>query len=156
MDKEKLKKRAKRFFIAAIVIGIILFFVAGVHWLFLIPSAVFFGAAFLVFKDIRQLDEEEDEVQEVVTDNLEEKQIKQYGGIRMETSNEEKAELLEALGRDEDVVLFVRVTKGQVKHALFEKLRAEFEEKPKKKEAVAEKPKAEEGKEKEEDIVLEE
>ena len=155
MNKEKIKKRAKGFFIAAIVIAVIMFVVSAVHWLFLIPSAIFLGIAFLVFRDIRAIDEEEDEVQEVVTDNLEAKQINQE--VKMEKTNEEKALLLEVLSKDEELNVFLKVTNGQAKFALFEKLRKEVEAKP------AEKPKEEKGKgeaEKdskgEEDIVVEE
>ena len=155
MNKQQLKKRAKRFFIAALIIGALMFIVAAVHWLFFIPSVVFFYIAFLVFKDIRELNEEEDDVQEVVHSNLEEKQIKQYGGINMETTNEEKAELLDTLSKDEDVNLFLKVTKGQVKFGLFEKLRTDLEAKPEKKETKQDKGKAEKGGKEEEDIVVE-
>ena len=155
MNKQKLKKRAKRFFIAAIVIGMIMFVVAAVHWLFLIPSAIFFGMAFLVFKDIRAIGEDEYEVQEVVNDNLETKQINQEVN-KVETTNEEKAELLDILSKDEDVNLFLKVEKGKIKLAVFEKLNKEFEAKLKK-EAAEVKPKAEaeKGSKGEEDIIVE-
>jgi len=68
-------------------------------------------------------------------------------------SEDEMSELAEVLSRDEDRVLFVKVTKGQIKNALFEKVMKEIEAKPKE-----EKPKeAEKGsKEEDEDIVVEE
>ena len=134
-----------------------MFIVSAVHWLFLIPAAVFFIIAVLVFKDIKALDEEEDEVQEVVHSNLEAKQINQEVN-NMELSKEEKAVLLEVLSKDEELNAFLKVTNGQVKFTLFEKLRKELEAKPEKKEAEAEKPKEEKGKEakEEEDIVVEE
>lgn len=155
MDKQKLKKRAKRFFIVAIVFGILMFIIAGVHWLFLIPSALFFAIAFLVFRDIKEINEEKDEVQEVVTDNLEEKQINTE--VKMEKTNEEKALILEALSKDEELNAFLKVTNGQAKFALFEKLRAELETKPKKEEpkAEAEKPKEEPKSDEEDEIVVE-
>uniref|UniRef100_A0A6H1ZJN8 Uncharacterized protein n=1 Tax=viral metagenome TaxID=1070528 RepID=A0A6H1ZJN8_9ZZZZ len=155
MDKEQLKKRAKRFFIAAIVIGMIMFVVSGVHWLFLIPAILFFVIAFLVFKDIRELDEEEDNVQEVVTDNLETKQINTE--VKMEMNNEEKALILEVLSKDEELNVFLKVTNGQAKFALFERLRAELEAKAEKK-PKQEKGKAEaekDSKGEDEDIVVE-
>ena len=131
MNNQQNKKRAKMFFIVAIVFGIIMFVVSGVHWLFLIPSVLFFTIAFLVFRDIKEINEEEDNVQEVVTDNLEEKQINQE--VKMEKTNEEKELLLEVLSKDEELNAFLKVTNGQAKFALFEKLREELEAKPKKK-----------------------
>ena len=49
----------------------------------------------------------------------------------MEKTNEEKALLLEVLSKDEELNMFLKVTNGQAKFALFEKLRAEVEEKAK-------------------------
>ena len=73
----------------------------------------------------------------------------------MQISNEEKAEVLETLSRDEDVILFLKVTKGQVKYGLLEKMRTELETKPKKKEAEAVKETKKEPEEEDEDIVVE-
>jgi len=70
----------------------------------------------------------------------------------MQLSKEEKTLLLEVLSKDEELNMFLKVTNGQAKFALFEKLRAEVETKPKE-----EKPKeAEKGsKEEDKDIVVE-
>jgi len=70
-----------------------------------------------------------------------------------EMTKEENTLLLEVLSKDEELNMFLKVTNGQAKFALFEKLRAELEVKPKE-----EKPKeAEKGsKGEDEDIVVEE
>ncbi len=70
----------------------------------------------------------------------------------MQLNKEEKTLLLEVLSRDEELNMFLKVTNGQAKFALFEKLRAEVETKPKE-----EKPKeAEKGREEDKNIVVEE
>ena len=69
----------------------------------------------------------------------------------MEKTNEEKALLLEVLSKDEELNAFLKVTNGQAKFALFEKLRKELEAKPEKKEAQKEEPAKEE-----EDVIVEE
>ena len=156
MDKDKEKSRIKKWIAGYLALGAVMFIaIFAVHWLFIIPTAVFELLVAIMFRDIKRLDESD--IQEVVNGNLEEKQINQE--VKMEKTNEEKAELLETLSKDEDVILFVRVTKGQVKHALFEKLRKEFEAKPEKKEAPKEeKPEEAEkdSKGEEEDVVVEE
>ena len=134
-----------------------MFIIAGVHWLFLIPSALFFAIAFLVFRDIKDINEDEDKednVQEVVNDNLEEKQINQE--VKMEKTNEEKTLLLEVLSKDEELNAFLKVTNGQAKFALFEKLRTELEAKPKKEEPKAEPEKPKEELKEDDEIVVEE
>jgi len=70
----------------------------------------------------------------------------------MQLNKEENTLLLEVLSKDEELNMFLKVTNGQAKFALFEKLRAEVEAKPKE-----EKPKeAEKGsKEEDKDIVVE-
>ena len=154
MDKQQEKSRIKKWIAGYLTLGAVMFIaIFAVHWLFIIPTAVFEFIVFRMFKDIKNL--EENDVQEVVNDNLEEKQINQE--VKMEMSNEEKALLLEVLSKDEELNAFLKVTNGQAKFALFEKLRKEVEAKP------AEKPKEEKGKgeaEKdskgEEDIVVEE
>ena len=74
----------------------------------------------------------------------------------MQLNKEEKTLLLEVLSRDEELNMFLKVTNGQAKFALFEKLRAEVEAKPEEK-AKEEKPKeAEKGsKGEDEDIIIE-
>ena len=78
----------------------------------------------------------------------------------MEKTNEEKALLLEVLSKDEELNMFLKVTNGQAKFALFEKLRAEVEEKAKpvkEKEQKIEPPKPPEQTptEKDDEIVME-
>ena len=76
----------------------------------------------------------------------------------MEMNNEEKALLLEVLSKDEELNAFLKVTNGQAKFALFEKLREELEAKPKKKQEILppKKPNEEpDSEEEEEDIVVE-
>ena len=124
---------------------------ALIHWIFLFPAVIFVCINFLMFRDLRKLDE--DNVQEVVSSNLDEKKLN--GGTKMELSNEEKTALLETLSKDEELNLFLKVTNGQVKFAIFEKLRAELEAKPEKKAEVVEPKAAEKGSKEEEDIVVE-
>lgn len=76
----------------------------------------------------------------------------------MEMSNEEKALLLEVLSKDEELNAFLKVTNGQAKFALFEKLREELEVKPKKKQQEIlppKKPNEEPDSNEDEDIVVE-
>ena len=76
----------------------------------------------------------------------------------MEMNNEEKALLLEVLSKDEELNAFLKVTNGQAKFALFEKLREELEAKPKKKQqeiVPPKKPNEEQDSEEDEDIVVE-
>jgi len=70
----------------------------------------------------------------------------------MQLNKEENTLLLEVLSKDEELNMFLKVTNGQAKFALFEKLRKEVEAKPKE-----EKPKeAEKGSKGEvEDIIVE-
>lgn len=72
----------------------------------------------------------------------------------MQLNKEENTLLLEVLSKDEELNAFLKVTNGQAKFALFEKLRKEVEAKPKEKtEPAAEKPKEEPAED--EDIVVE-
>ena len=156
MDIEKEKKRTKKW-IAVYLVGGFVFLIIGflASPLFLILAALFLFIVFLMFKDIKRLDEENiTNVQEVVQHNLEIKQINTEVE-KMQISNEEKAEMLETLSRDEDVILFLKVTKGQVKYGLLEKMRTDIEAKPKKKEAEAVKETKKESEEEDEDIVVE-
>lgn len=149
MDIEKEKKRTKKWFVSYTIITIIMIIAIGIHWLFLLPTIVFIYIVFLICKDLRKLDE----IQEVAKDNLEDKKINKEEN-KMELSREERAEMLETLSRDEDVIFFMRVTKGQVKYGLLERLRKSLETKPEKKpEPVAEKPKEEPAED--DDIVVE-
>ena len=151
MDIDKEKKRIKKW-IAGYLASSLIFLIIGLAIpLFLILTAAFLFIASRMFKDFKNL--EETNVQEVVTDNLEEKQINQE--VKMEMSNEEKALLLEMLSKDEELNAFLKVTNGQAKFALFEKLRAELEakEKPKEEKIKAEAEKGNKGEE--EDIVVE-
>lgn len=151
MNTEQQKSTAKKWLTAYIFIGALLFVAAGIHILFLLPTAVFWFLAFLMFRDMRKLDETN--VQEVVKGSLEDKKINTEEN-KMELSKEEKTLALEVLSKDEELNLFLKVTNGQAKFALFEKLRKEVEAKPKEKtEPVAEKPKEELTKD--EDIVVE-
>jgi len=148
MNKQQQKSRIKKWIAGYLTLGAVMFIaIFAVHWLFIIPTAVFEFIVFRMFKDIKNL--EENDVQEVVNDNLEEKQINQE--VKMEMSNEEKALLLEVLSKDEELNAFLKVTNGQAKFALFEKLRKELEAKPEKKEAQKEEPAKEE-----EDVIVEE
>jgi len=154
MDIEQEKSRIKKWILGYIILGFVMLAGALVHWFFLLPAVIFICINISMFKDLNKLDE--DNVQEVVSSNLDEKKLD--GGTKMELSNEEKTALLETLSKDEELNLFLKVTNGQVKFAIFEKLRAELEAKPEKK-AEAEKkeePKAAEQDNKgEEDIVVE-
>ena len=153
MNIEQEKSRIKKWIFGYIILGFVMLAFALIHWIFLFPAVIFVCINFLMFRDLRKLDE--DNVQEVVSSNLDEKKLN--GGTKMELSNEEKTALLETLSKDEELNLFLKVTNGQVKFAIFEKLRAELEAKPEKKEAEVEKPKAVEkdSKGEDEDIVVE-
>ena len=126
MHKEQERKRTKKWIAGYLALGLVMFIaIFTVHGLFIIPTAIIEYIAFLMFRDIKKLDKNNEDIVQ--------KNIKINQEVKMETTNEEKAELLETLSKDEDVILFVRVTKGQVKHALFEKIRAELETKSEKK-----------------------
>ena len=155
MDIETEKKRIKKWIVAYLAVSFIFLIVGLANPLFLILTALFLFIASRMFKDINRLDEENiSNVQEIVHSNLDEKQINQE--VKMETTNEEKAELLDTLSKDEDVNLFLKVTKGQIKFGLFEKLNKEFEaevKKPKEEKGKAEAEKGSKGEE--EDIIVE-
>jgi len=148
---EQEKSRIKKWILGYIILGFVMLAFALIHWIFLFPAVIFICINFLMFRDLRKLDE--DNVQEVVSSNLDEKKLN--GGTKMELSNEEKTALLETLSKDEELNLFLKVTNGQVKFAIFEKLRAEVEAKPEKKAEVVEPKAAEKGSKEEEDIVVE-
>jgi len=148
---EQEKSRIKKWIFGYIILGFVMLAFALIHWIFLFPAVIFVCINFLMFRDLRKLDE--DNVQEVVSSNLDEKKLN--GGTKMELSNEEKTALLETLSKDEELNLFLKVTNGQVKFAIFEKLRAELEAKPEKKAEVVEPKAAEKGSKEEEDIVVE-
>ena len=156
MNKEQERKRTKKW-IAAYLAGAFVSLIIGlVIPLFLISTAVFWFISFLMFKDLKKLDKESiTNIQEVVTDNLETKQINTE--VKMEMNNEEKALLLEVLSKDEELNAFLKVTNGQAKFALFERLREELEAKAKKKQEILppKKPKEEPDSEEDEDIVVE-
>lgn len=151
MNIEQEKSRIKKWILGYIILGFVMLAFALIHWIFLFPAVIFICINFLMFRDLRKLDE--DNVQEVVSSNLDEKKLN--GGTKMELSNEEKTALLETLSKDEELNLFLKVTNGQVKFAIFEKLRAEVEAKPEKKAEVVEPKAAEKGSKEEEDIVVE-
>ena len=151
MDIEDEKSRIKKWIFGYIILGFVMLAFALIHWIFLFPAVIFVCINFLMFRDLRKLDK--DNVQEVVSSNLDEKKLN--GGTKMELSNEEKTALLETLSKDEELNLFLKVTNGQVKFAIFEKLRAEVEAKPEKKAEVVEPKAAEKGSKEEEDIVVE-
>ena len=151
MDIEDEKSRIKKWILGYIILGFVMLAFALIHWIFLFPAVIFVCINFLMFRDLRKLDK--DNVQEVVSSNLDEKKLN--GGTKMELSNEEKTALLETLSKDEELNLFLKVTNGQVKFAIFEKLRAEVEAKPEKKAEVVEPKAAEKGSKEEEDIVVE-
>jgi len=151
MDIEDEKSRIKKWIFGYIILGFVMLAFALIHWIFLFPAVIFVCINFLMFRDLRKLDK--DNVQEVVSSNLDEKKLN--GGTKMELSNEEKTALLETLSKDEELNLFLKVTNGQVKFAIFEKLRAELEAKPEKKAEVVEPKAAEKGSKEEEDIVVE-
>jgi len=148
---EQEKSRIKKWIFGYIILGFVMLAFALIHWIFLFPAVIFVCINFLMFRDLRKLDK--DNVQEVVSSNLDEKKLN--GGTKMELSNEEKTALLETLSKDEELNLFLKVTNGQVKFAIFEKLRAEVEAKPEKKAEVVEPKAAEKGSKEEEDIVVE-
>jgi len=148
---EQEKSRIKKWILGYIILGFVMLAFALIHWIFLFPAVIFVCINFLMFRDLRKLDK--DNVQEVVSSNLDEKKLN--GGTKMELSNEEKTALLETLSKDEELNLFLKVTNGQVKFAIFEKLRAEVEAKPEKKAEVVEPKAAEKGSKEEEDIVVE-
>jgi len=151
MDIEDEKSRIKKWIFGYIILGFVMLAFALIHWIFLFPAVVFICINLLMFRDLRKLDK--NNVQEVVSSNLDEKKLN--GGTKMELSNEEKTALLETLSKDEELNLFLKVTNGQVKFAIFEKLRAELEAKPEKKAEVVEPKAAEKGSKEEEDIVVE-
>ena len=151
MDIEDEKSRIKKWIFGYIILGFVMLAFALIHWIFLFPAVVFICINLLMFRDLRKLDK--NNVQEVVSSNLDEKKLN--GGTKMELSNEEKTALLETLSKDEELNLFLKVTNGQVKFAIFEKLRAEVEAKPEKKAEVVEPKAAEKGSKEEEDIVVE-
>ena len=151
MNIEQEKSRIKKWILGYIILGFVMLAFALIHWIFLFPAVIFICINFLMFRDLRKLDK--DNVQEVVSSNLDEKKLN--GGTKMELSNEEKTALLETLSKDEELNLFLKVTNGQVKFAIFEKLRAEVEAKPEKKAEVVEPKAAEKGSKEEEDIVVE-
>ena len=155
MDKEQERKRTKKW-IAAYLAGAFVSLIIGLAIpLFLISTALFLFISFLMFKDLKKLDKENiTNVQEVVIDNLEEKQINMEVN-KMQINREEKAEIMETLSKDEDVMLFLKVTKGQVKYTLFEKMRAELETKPKKEAGPVKETNEEPDSNEEEDIVVE-
>ena len=157
MDTQQEKSRIKKWIAGYLVAATIMFIsIFAVHWLFIIPTAVFEFIVSRMFKNIKEL--EEDNVQENVQENLETKQINQEVN-KVEKTNEEKTLLLETLSKDEEMNLFLKVINGQAKFALFEKLRKEVEAKPEKKETLKEeKPKEAEkdSKGEEEDVVVEE
>ena len=131
MDIEQEKSRTKKWIAGYLAAGLITLLIGLSNPWFLILTAMFLFIASRMFKDLNNLDNENiTNVQEVVTDNLEEKQINTE--VKMEKTNEEKALLLEVLSKDEELNAFLKVTNGQAKFALFEKLRAELETKPKK------------------------
>ena len=158
MDKEQERKRIKKWIAAYLAFSFIFLIIGLSNPLFLILTAMFLFIASRMFKDIKKLDEEYEpkitNVQEVVTNNLETKQINTE--VKMEMSNEEKALLLEVLSKDEELNAFLKVTNGQAKFALFEKLRAELEAKPEKKEAgPVKETKEEPNSSEEEDVIVE-
>ena len=148
MDIQQEKSRIKKWILGYIIFGFVMLAFALIHWLFLLPAVIFVCINLLMFRDLRKL--EEDNVQE----NLEVKQINQEVN-KMEKTNEEKTLLLETLSKDEELNLFLKVTNGQAKFALFEKLRAELEAKPEKKAEAVEPKVAEQDSKGEEDIVVE-
>ena len=155
MDIEQEKSRTKKWIAGYLAAGLITLLIGLSNPWFLILTAMFLFIASRMFKDLNNLDNENiTNIQEVVTDNLETKQINTEVE-KMQISNEEKAEMLETLSRDEDVILFLKVTKGQVKYGLLEKMRTDIEAKPKKKEAEAVKETKKESEEEDEDIVVE-
>ena len=156
MEIEQEKSRIKKWITGYLAFSFIFLIIGLSNPLFLILTAMFLFIASRMFKDLNNLDNENiTNIQEVVTDNLETKQINTE--VKMEMSNEEKALLLEVLSKDEELNAFLKVTNGQAKFALFEKLRAELEAKPEKKEAGPVKETKEEQKpvDEEEDVIVE-
>jgi len=147
MDKEEEKSRIKKWILAYTILGFVMLAFALIHWIFLLPAVIFVCINLLMFRNIKKLDK--DNVQEVVSSNLDEKKLD--GGTKMEMNNEEKTLLLETLSKDEELNLFLKVTNGQAKFVLFEKLRVELEAKPAKKTKEAEKG----SKGEDEDVVVE-
>jgi len=139
-ERKGIKKEVAAYLLVATIMFISIFIL---HWLFIIPTAVFEFMAFRTFKKFKNIND--------VQENLEVKQINQEGN-KMEKTKEEKTLLLETLSKDEEMNLFLKVTNGQAKFAVFEKLRAELETKPAKEKIEPPTPAAKE----EEDIVLEE
>jgi biopolymer transport protein ExbB/TolQ len=142
-ERNRIKKWIAGYLVTIAIMFVLMFIVNG--W-FIIPAVMFELMVLKMFKDIKKL--EENNVQE----DIETKQINQEVN-KMEKTNEEKTLLLETLSKDEELNLFLKVTNGQAKFALFEKLRAELETKPAKKAGI-EKPKEAE-KAEDEDIVVE-
>ena len=158
MDIEQEKLRIKKWIAGYLAAGLITLLIGLSNPWFLILTAIFLFIASRMFKDINKLDEEYEpnitKVQEVVTDNLETKQINTE--VKMEKTNEEKELLLEVLSKDEELNAFLKVTNGQAKFALFEKLRAELEAKAKKKaEPVKETKEEQKPVDEEEDVIVE-
>ena len=157
MDIEQEKSRIKKWIAGYLAFSFIFLIIGLAIPMFLISTALFLFIASLMFKDIKRIDEnnpEENNVQEVVTNNLETKQINTE--VKMEMSNEEKALLLEVLSKDEELNAFLKVTNGQAKFALFEKLRAELETKTKKEAGPVKETKEEQKPvDEEEDVIVE-
>ena len=159
MDIEQEKSRIKKWITGYLALGFIFLIIGLAIPLFLILTAMFLFIASRMFKDFKELDEEvsiKTNIQEIVKD-LEGNQINTE--VKMEKTNEEKELLLEVLSKDEDINLFLKVTNGQTKFALFEKIKAELEAKPKKKQEIlpTKKPKEEpDNEEEDEEIVVEE
>ena len=159
MEIEQEKSRIKKWITGYLAFSFIFLIIGLSNPLFLILTAMFLFIASRMFKDIKKLDEEYEpkitNVQEVVTNNLETKQINTEVN-KMQISKDEKDEVMEMLSKDEDVMLYLKVTKGQVKYTLFEKMRAELETKPITKAVPAKEVKKEQpAEEEDEDIVVE-
>jgi len=155
MDIEQEKSRTKKWIAGYLAAGLITLLIGLSNPWFLILTAMFLFIASRMFKDLNNLDNENiTNIQEVVTDNLETKQINTE--VKMEMSNEEKALLLEVLSKDEELNAFLKVTNGQAKFALFEKLRAELETKTKKEAGPVKETKEEQKPvDEEEDVIVE-
>jgi len=157
MDIEQEKSRIKKWIAGYLALGFVFLIIGLAVPLFLILTAVFLFIAFLMFKDIKELDEEEPiktKVQEVVIDNLEEKQINtEVNKMQVNMNREEIAQVMAALGSAENTQLFLKVTDGQMNYAIMEKLKAELEAKPQKKQETAspKKPEKQEEPDSEED-----
>lgn len=158
MDIEQEKSRIKKW-IAGYLAFSFIFLIIGLSnpWLLILTALLLFIAS-RMFKDINKLDEEEPiktNIQEVVTDNLEEKQINTEARMEINMNREEIAQVMAALGSAENTQLFLKVTDGQMNYAIMEKLRAELEAKQKKKGAEKPKETEKDSEEEDEDIVVE-